>query len=254
MDKNANLFLYDLYKRMPIAKDHPYFNLSPEELYNKHRFCFEFYEDNYSDILSMKKDVRILDVGFGFGMFMVYMKKNGFNDIFGVEYNKTQVINGRNMKFQVEEISDLRDYLKNNISMFDLIHISNALEHFPKYDLIEIFDLLYGALKDNGKLAVVVPNIAGYRGAYNRYLVLGHEIGFSEASLEQLFEVSNFSNVRVFGTRIGFRFRIKHMLMRIGQGIFNSVIKILDYLYLGVDRPKCLSQYLFGVGVKTGRG
>ena len=201
MDNNANLFLYDLYQRMPIAENHPYFNLSPEQFYHRYRFCFEFYEDNYKDILPLKKDTRILDIGFGFGMFMVYMKKNGFDNIFGIEYNETQVDNARKMGFQVEQISDLCAYLKNNPSMFDLIHASNTAEHFPKYDLIEIFDLLYGALKDNGRLAVVVPNIAGWRGAYNRYLVLGHEIGFSEASLEQLFQVAHFDNIKIFGSR-----------------------------------------------------
>ena len=45
-------------------------------------------------------------------------------------------------------------HLKNNPSRFDLIHASSVVEHFPKYDLIEIFDLLYGALKGNGKLVV----------------------------------------------------------------------------------------------------
>lgn len=253
MDKNANMFLYELYQRMPIDNNHPYFNISPEQFYQRYHFCFEFYEDNYKDILLLKKDVKILDVGFGFGMFMVYMKKNGFKNIYGVEYNKTQVDNARKMGFQVEPISDLRVYLKNNPFRFDLIHASNVVEHFPKYDLIEIFDILYGALKDNGKLVVIVPNIAGWRGSYNRYLVLGHEIGFSEASLEQLFQVSHFDNVKVFGSRIRFRFRIKHIFMMIGQRIFNIVIKIIDYLYLGVNRPRHLGKYLFGSGVKTNK-
>ncbi len=251
MDKNANMFLYELYQRMPIDSNNPYFNLSPEQFYQRHHSCFEFYEDNYKDILPLKKDMKILDIGFGFAMFMVYMKKNGFENICGVEYNKTQVDNAGKMGFQVEQISDLYVYLKNNPSRFDLIHASNVVEHFPKYDLIEIFDFLYGALKDNGKLVVVVPNMASWRGIRNRYVVLGHEIGFSEESLEQLFQVSHFDNVKVFGSRIRFRFRIKHIFMRIGQKIFNITIKIIDYLYLGVYRPKHLGQHLFGIGTKT---
>lgn len=251
MDKNANLFLYELYRRMPIDENHPYFNLTSEDFYQKYNFCFEFYEDNYKDILSMKKDIKILDIGFGFGIFMVYMKKNGFRNIYGIEYNKSQVNNAKKMGFQVEPISDLNAYLKNNPSKFDLIHASSVVEHFPKYDLIETFDLLYGALRNNGKLVVVVPNIASWRSIYTRYLVLGHETGFTETSLEQLLQVSHFDNIKVFGSQIKFRFRIKHILMRLGQKISNIIIRILDYLYLGINRPRHLSQYLFGIGIKT---
>jgi len=254
MDKKANLFLCELYQRMPISESHPYFNLSPDQLYQRYRFLFEFYEDNYGDILPQKKDMRILDIGFGFGMFMAYAKRNGFSNIWGVEYNKAQVDNAAKMGFRAELISDLSAYLKNNLSGFDLIHASNVVEHFPKYDLIEIFDLFYNALKDNGRLAVIVPNIAGWRSIYKRYLVLGHESGFSETSIRQLFQITHFDNIKVFGSRIRFRFRIKHIFMRIAQGIFDIIIGIIDYVYLGVNRPRHLGQCLVGIGVKAGRG
>jgi SAM-dependent methyltransferase len=250
MDKEANLFLSELYKRMPIDKNHPYFNMGAEEFYQKHRFMAEFYEDNYRAILPKDKTIKILDIGFGFGMFMVYMKKEGFKDIHGIETSKAQVDNAKKMGFQVELISDLSDYLRKNQSQFDLIHASNFAEHLPKYDLIEIFDLLYNSLKDRGMLVVTTPNIASYRGMYNRYLVLGHEVGFTEVSLRQIFEVTNFSGIEILSSRIKFRPRIKHILMKIFQKIINIIIAILDYVYLGVDRPRHLGKYLFGIGFK----
>lgn len=252
MDKDANRFLYELYKRMPISENNSYFNLDVNQFYQNYHFLFESYEDNYKDVLSVKKDAKILDVGFGFGMFMVYMRRNGFKNIYGVEYTEAQVNNAKKMGFQAELISDLSNYLKNNQSQFDLIHASNVVEHFPKYDLIEVFDLLYNSLKNNGVLAVFVPNIAGWRGIYNRYMVLGHEIGFSEISLEQLFQVTHFHKIKVFGSQIRFRFRIKHILMKIFHKIFNFIIGIIDYAYLGENRPRHLGQYLLGIGKKQG--
>ena len=99
MDKEANLFLYELYKRMSVDVNSPYLNLSPEEFYKKYPFLFKFYEDNYRGLLSINKDAKILDVGFGYGMFMVYMKMNGFKNICGVEYTKPSVDNARKMGF-----------------------------------------------------------------------------------------------------------------------------------------------------------
>lgn len=250
MNREANLFLYELYSRMPIDEKHHYFNLSAEEFYNRHKSLFEFYEDNYNGLLAMDKNTRILDVGFGYGLFMVYMKINGFKNICGVEYNKAQVDNAKKLGFNAVLISDIGDYLKNNCSKFDLIHASNVVEHLPKYDLIEIFDLLCGSLKNYGRLMVVVPNIAGWRGSYNRYFVLGHETGFSEVALRQLFWITHFDDINIYGSRIKFRLRIKHIIMKTLQKILNAIIGIIDFIYLGVDRPKYINRYLFGIGVK----
>lgn len=250
MENKANTFLYTLYSRMPIEENHPYFNLSAEVFYKKYPYLFEFYEDNYPGIIPEKKEARILDIGFGFGTFMVYMKKSGFRDIHGVEYCKAQVENAKKMGFEVQAISDLAHYLRNNSGKFDFIHASNVAEHLPKYDLIETFDLLTGALKKSGKLLIVVPNIASKRGAYDRYLVLGHEIGFSEVSLEQILRVSGLAEIRVFGSRIKLRPRIKNVGMVALRKILDLHSGVIDYIYLGVNRPRHLGQFLIGIGSK----
>lgn len=250
MDKNASLFLYELYRRMPVDINGPYLNLTSEQFYRKHRFLFEFYEDNYTAHLPADTCAEILDVGFGFGMFMVFMEQNGYKNISGVEYNLIQAENAKKMGFRAELITDLAEYLKNNCKCFDIIHVSNVVEHLPKYDLIEMFDLFRNALKDNGKLIVVVPNIAGARGVYSRYLVLGHETGFAEVSLRQIFQVADFKDINIFSSKIKPRLRIKNIIMIFFRGIFDFLVRAVDYLYLGVNRPHCLGTYLFGIGTR----
>lgn len=251
MDKTANLFIYELYQRMSSDSDSPYAHMNIEQLYQKCHFLFEFYEDNYRNLLPLRKDIKVLDIGFGLGIFMMYLKKNSYRNIYGVEYNKIQVDHLREMEFHTEQISDLSQYLQKNRCQFDLIHASNVVEHFPKYTLIETFDLLYGSLRDNGELIAVVPNIASYRGVYNRYLVLGHEVGFTEVSLKQLFQVTNFKDIKILSSRIRFRPRIKNILMIILQKIFYFIIGFFDYVYLGVNKPHHLGLYLLGIGRKV---
>jgi len=250
MENKANNFLYTLYNRMPIEANHPYFNLSVDDFYGKYHYLFEFYEDNYPGIIPEKMDARILDIGFGFGTFMVYMKKCGFSRVHGVEYCKAQVENIKRMGFVAEEISDLEQYLRNNREKFDFIHASNVIEHLPKYGLIETFDLLCGVLKKGGQILIVVPNIASRRGAYDRYLVLGHETGFSEVSLAQLLRACGFSEVKISGSRIKLRPRIKNIARVFLQKIIDLQNAAVDYIYLGVDRPRHLGQFLLGTARK----
>lgn len=82
-------------------------------------------------------------------------------------------------------------------------------------------------------------------------MVLGHETGFSEVSLKQIFEAADFKRVRILNSRICFRPRIKHIIMKSLQAIFGLFIRFCDYLYLGENRPKCLGAYLIGVGNKN---
>ncbi len=56
--------------------------------------------------------------------------------------DENQVKNAISMGFEAESITSLGDYLKKNGNQFDVIHLSNVVEHFPKYDLLSIFDLL----------------------------------------------------------------------------------------------------------------
>ncbi len=126
MFNDANRFIYELYKRMPIESDHDYFGMTSKEFYAKFPYLFEFYEDNYIDIMPKKKDAEILDIGFGFGHFMVFAKLNGYKNLYGVEYNDAQVNNIKNMYFEGEKIKSLSKFLKNNEKRFDLIHLSNV--------------------------------------------------------------------------------------------------------------------------------
>lgn len=251
MFKIANDFINELYERMPIDSNHPYFDMMPEDFFAKYPRLFEFYQDNYVDIMPNNKTAEILDVGFGFGWFMIFAKLNGFINLHGIEYNIEQVKNIEKIGFNGEKINDLKEYLKTNPESYDLIHLSNVIEHFPKYDLIEIFDLIHSCLKPGGKVIVVVPNIASWRGNYIRYLVLGHEIGFTEISLKQLFDVTNFSIMNIFSSRIRFKLRIKNILQKLGQFTIDKIRSGIDYLYLGSNRPKHRGDYLIGVGYKA---
>ncbi|MBN1913116.1 MAG: class I SAM-dependent methyltransferase [Candidatus Omnitrophica bacterium] len=253
MDKEANSFLYELYRRMPVKNNDPHLGLSAQGFYKKFRHLFEFYEDNYPCLLPQDLHAKVLDIGFGYGMFMAYMNKRGYSDVYGVEYNTVQVENAKNMGFFAERISDIVVYLRDHQGQFDLIHASNVIEHFPKYDLLTIFDHLRMALKEGGRLIVCVPNLAGYRGAYNRFLVLGHETGFTEISLRQLFAAADFGKINIQSSLVRFRLRPKHIAMRLAQGFLGALIRLCDYVYLGENSPKCLGQYLIASGDKDAR-
>jgi len=95
------------------------------------------------------KESIVLDIEFGFGQFMIYLKQKGYQNITGAEYSAGQVNNMRNKGFAVHQIDDLMAFLAKHEEKFDLVHLSNVAEYIPKYDLIDTFDVIHRSLKMN---------------------------------------------------------------------------------------------------------
>ena len=78
---------------------------------------------------------------------------------------------------------------------YDFIHLSHVIEHIPKYDLIDTIDSINGALKNQGKLFLRVPNLLGPTALNALYCTGGHEYGFVPSNLRQFLLISNFKDI-----------------------------------------------------------
>jgi SAM-dependent methyltransferase len=110
----------------------------------------------------LNRDLSILDVGCGFGKKYQLLESMGFSRIIGVEKNpalvRTNVEEGRNV-LSPEEFS-----LQYKGSEFDLILMSQIIEHFQWDELLAFLEIYLGYLKDNGYLLIASPvyNVAFY--------------------------------------------------------------------------------------------
>jgi 2-polyprenyl-3-methyl-5-hydroxy-6-metoxy-1,4-benzoquinol methylase len=189
--------------------------------------------------LSERKDLAILDLGFGGGWFLAACLKLGFRNLsgadFGIEHKEyiKRWSEGSIALYEIE--NDIGDFLADKAEQFEFIHMSHVIEHIPKYSLLWVGDALYRALKPGGMLMLRTPNMEGPCANSSYYVTLAHEYGFSGANLESLLDVCGFDDIRfhrlensqpslkqVSGTLIRKIFlaesRVRHRLFGVNEG------------------------------------
>lgn len=97
---------------------------------------------------------RILDVGSGPGFFLLHGKQRGWQTL-GIEPSAQAAAHSRELGLEVEE-----DFLTadsaNHLGIFDVVHLSEVLEHIP--DPKGMIKIAHRLLAPEGLLCVVVPN------------------------------------------------------------------------------------------------
>jgi SAM-dependent methyltransferase len=97
---------------------------------------------------------RILDVGSGPGFFLLHGKNRGWQ-VVGIEPSLQAAAYSRKLGLEVIE-NFLTDKTPLQIGKFDVIHMSEVLEHIP--NPTKMIQLAHSLLSSGGLLCVVVPN------------------------------------------------------------------------------------------------
>lgn len=122
-----------------ISKDWSYYPL----YITKKEFVINF-------LKNFKKDIAILDIGCGEGVFIEELKKIGFQKIIGIDknYSSRDVIRGDILNLPLRENS------------FDVALLLDVIEHIPLKFQKDAIREIKRILKNNGILIVSVPNLA----------------------------------------------------------------------------------------------
>jgi SAM-dependent methyltransferase len=111
--------------------------------------------DTFEQLLSPTRR-RILDVGSGPGFFLLQGKQRGWETL-GIEPSAQAVDHSRALGLNIIEAFFGNDIAHiDKLGFFDVIHMSNMLEHVP--DPINILQLAHHLLSDSGIFCCVVPN------------------------------------------------------------------------------------------------
>jgi SAM-dependent methyltransferase len=141
---------------------------------------------------------RVLDVGCGPGFFLLHGAQRGWRGL-GIEPSRQAAAHGRGLGLEIVE-QPLTAQLGNGLGAFDVVHLSEVLEHLP--DPSEMIRLSHRLLAPGGVLCVVVPNdfnpfqraLAASLGYEPWWVVPPHHLNyFDRASLTRLFERHGFA-------------------------------------------------------------
>lgn len=228
--------IYKSYRTSNYAKVNPDDELSVA----KRR---ESYEADFFKILSEDRSVKILDVGCGSGFLLDYLKFKGYTNIYGVDASEEQVKYCQEKGLQVIH-SMVGDYLEGMSDHFDVIFMTDVIEHLYKDELVTIINMIMGALKPGGEFICRTGNASSIYGGTIRYIDYTHEQSFTETSLNQLLSALGFVDMKISDNKIPFGFKPKRMTRWLGVKLLRLIQKTVFTLEAGVDRPTLYGKLL----------
>lgn len=128
---------------------------------------------------------RVLEVGFGTGAFLLYLKELGF-ECWGIERRSVhdEALERKGLTIRSGDISDLP------AEHFDLVCAMDVFEHLEKHEIIEMLRKIREVLKPGGRLVARFPNGASPFGAMNQSADLTHLTTLSISSFGQASSVA----------------------------------------------------------------
>ncbi len=192
----------------------------PDANYTNKRFK-DFESLFFSKFFPVDKNIKILDLGCGYGLFLDFCRKRGYLNIEGVE-KVSKFVNYARNKLKLINVyeGDIFEYLNAKTpSSYDMISMINVLEHIKKDRVRELFDLIYSRLKPGGIFFAEVPNADSVHGLHTLFSDLTHEFAYTKLLLSQLFKLHGFVNVEVYPNRI----RV-NKLIRLAQKLLTKII------------------------------
>ena len=148
------------------------------------------------------RNVRIVDLGCGYGPCVHFLKEAGYQNIQGFDGSAEQVELAHRLGIREVEQQDIHSYLENvTPESVDVVLLMDVLEHLEMQELFDTLDNVHRTLRGGGRVIAHVPNAEGIFGMRIRYGDLTHENAFTPKSAHQLFSTVGFRRVASFEDR-----------------------------------------------------
>ena len=205
---------------------------------SKAKMKFEF--DFLSEILeTLPKDIKILDVGCGYGKKLIYLHNRGYN-ICGVEKKVSTVEQVRKQGYLVYTLEEFNQCLD---KQFDLIIFSHIIEHFDHDSLMKFLEYYLNYLDDDGYVLIYTPSFGKHF-----YEDFDHVKPYSPSGLKTVFG----------GTGAQVQYTSKYVLKIVNFDYRKEPYRITcsrkqilgetDYLALSIN---CISGVLFRISFRV---
>lgn len=146
------------------------------------------------------RDLRILDLGCGYGSFLHYLRKRGYRNAEGVDISQEQIDAAASLGLTNVTCTDGLSFLQERPETFDCIVAFDFLEHFEKAEVLDVLDVVNRSLKPSGTLILQSPNAGSpFWGRY-RHGDFTHGLSLTSFSARQILGATGFDNVNVYGT------------------------------------------------------
>jgi len=146
--------------------------------------------------LPLDKSERVLDLGCGYGAFLMFMEHKGYKNLRGIDLSLEQVELATSLGLTCVEVEDLMSALCQE-SEVGLITMFDVIEHLTRSEAIDALQAIHSALRPGGTLVMRTPNIDARLGSVLSFGDLTHEMHLNRVSVLELFASLPFSSAQV---------------------------------------------------------
>jgi len=143
----------------------------------------------------------ILDVGCGQGMLIRFLRRNGYDDVSGIDVSADQVALALQLGTPNVEQADLFEFADRGPPTCDVVVALDVIEHFDRADVQRVFETFARLLRPGGKLVLRTPNGGSPYSGRHQFSDLTHGLIYTDRSLEQIAAVTGFTDIRVYPVR-----------------------------------------------------
>lgn len=168
---------------------------------------------------------RILDVGCGVGNFLAHAKQRGFEDLWGIDFDRDAIEAGKKT-FGLEhlEVADLSSFKGAHPDLrFDLVTFFDVFEHLDNH--VEFIGEISALLESGGSIALSVPYRHGSRWFLEHDLPPRHLTRWDEISLEKFFSRHGYDIKKTYKLPASFQFMVMKMRFRYGKYLSIGLVK-----------------------------
>ena len=174
------------------------------------------FERTYANISEIEKTKRIVDLGCGRGEWLMWLDKNGFQNLVGVDVAGSELakaFEGKDSLALVE--SDVTSHLQEQREAYDLLHAKDIFEHFTKDEAIAFLESSLTALKPEGELWILTYNAQAPLAEATGSGDFTHELAVTPSSMAQAARAVGFKVLSIHGyvpARVGLKGTLRSVL------------------------------------------
>lgn len=241
IDFDCLFHILNIYFLLKIIMANSYFNSHPMSIkgtqywYNIKNMCAKFQSETGHILDHLKRDIKILEIGFWKWDFAYYCHTKGFSNYTGIDIDDTFLKKNEKRfpeyKFSADDIST---FFINN-TWYDIIFMAHVFEHLDEKEANETVSLIYSSLTTWWYWINYMPNADSHKACALRYHDITHKKIYNSHSFEQILLTNDamFSNINHYNTLpslspfIRFLFKIIHPFFLIPTKIYFAGMWIL---------------------------
>ncbi|MCG2778905.1 MAG: class I SAM-dependent methyltransferase [Desulfobacterales bacterium] len=222
---------------------------APEDIEKGFISFYKFYKRNYFKYIPGNKSTDILVISCGPGYFVNLLNAEGYKNVMGIDSDPEKVKHAKEKGLNCIAARGF-EYLNDREDLFDVIIAEQEINHLTKDEILLFLKLCKERLTRGGVLIVHSLNGANpVTGSEALAQNFDHYNTFTENSLRQILEYSNFRQIKVFPLKLYIFYENPINYVGLALEIILAVIFKISFIFYG-KKNQLFSKKIAAIAIR----